>query len=60
LYRNKIIPLLILGTMPQNHTIHDPQPGTADSTFDPSDWLPLNDGLSFDSPSMFAQPLAPL
>jgi hypothetical protein len=59
---NKICPLLILGTMPQNHTVHNPQPGTpaAFVVLNPSHGLPVNDGLSLDSPAVLPQPLAPL
>jgi len=48
--------------MPQNHTIHNPQPGTSVAfvVLNPSHWLPFDDGLSLDSPSVLAQPLAPL
>jgi hypothetical protein len=62
LFRNKICPLLIFGTVPQDHTVHNPQPGTpaAALVLDPSDSLPVNDGLAFDSPSVLPQPLAPL
>jgi hypothetical protein len=62
LFRNKICPLLILCTVPQNHTVHNPQPGTsvARVVLNPSDSLPVNDGLSLDSPAVLPQPLAPL
>jgi hypothetical protein len=59
---NKLIECLILGTVPQNHTVHNPQPGTpaASVVLDPSHGLPVNDGLSLDSPAVLPQPLAPL
>jgi hypothetical protein len=62
LFRNKICPLLIFGTVPQDHTVQNPQPGTpaAFVVLDPSHWLPVNDGLPFDLPSVFPQPVAPL
>jgi hypothetical protein len=62
LFRNKRLPLLIFRTVPQNHAVHDPQPGTpaAFVVLDPSHSLPVNDGLAFDSPSVLPQPLAPL
>jgi hypothetical protein len=48
--------------MPQNQTVHDPQPGTpaAALVLDPSDSLPFDFGLSLDSPSVLAQPFNPL
>jgi hypothetical protein len=48
--------------MPQDYTVHDPQPGTsaAFAVLDPSHGLPVNDGLSLDSPAVLPQPLAPL
>jgi hypothetical protein len=55
-------PLLIFRTMPQNQTVHNPQPGTsvAPVVLDPSHLLPVNDGLSLDLPSVLPQPVAPL
>jgi hypothetical protein len=62
LFCNERLPLLILCTVPQNHTVHNPQPGTpaAALVLNPSHGLTFNDGLSLDSPSMLPQPLAPL
>jgi len=64
LFRNKICPLLIFGTVPQDHTVHNPQPGTpaAALVLDPSDSLTIweHDGLIFDSPPVLPQPCNPL
>jgi hypothetical protein len=62
LFCNERLPLLILCTVPQNHTVHNPQPGTPAATvvLNPSDSLPFDFGLSLDSPSVLAQPFNPL
>jgi len=57
---NKVIECFILGTMPQDYTVHNPQPGRSHAAFNPSHGLTFNDGLSLDSPAVLPQPLAPL